>query len=96
MPLSFVRNFAAFGWLLLAAAIAPAVMAQERPLTPEQQQKQRAANAECFSCHSAEGLKAPPKEGLDLRKLRGLLQHPESFYQSDHQKLLCTKCHNEG
>lgn len=70
--------------------------AQDRPLTPEQQEKQRAANAECFACHSEEGVKHPPKEGLDLKKLRTLQQSPEHFYAADHQKLLCTKCHNEG
>ncbi|HRE17409.1 MAG TPA: cytochrome c3 family protein [Rhodocyclaceae bacterium] len=67
-----------------------------KPQTPEMQEKIRKANAECFSCHSAEGLKHPPKEGLDLKKLKGLLQSPEVFKNSDHQRLACTKCHNEG
>ena len=44
--------------ILVLASLLPALSsAQERPLTPEQQEKQRTANAECFSCHSAEGLR---------------------------------------
>ncbi len=90
------RMLIAIGAVWLLAILPVAACAQERPLTPEQQEKVRQANAECFSCHSAEGLKAPPRDGLDLKKLRGLLQHPEVFGQSDHQRLACTKCHNEG
>ncbi len=90
------RMLVAIGAVWLLAVLPVAAYAQERPLTPEQQEKVRQANAECFSCHSAEGLKALPKDGLDLKKLRGLLQHPEVFAQSDHQRLACTKCHNEG
>ena len=63
------------------------------PLVSE---KTRNANAECFACHSEAGLKALPKEGLDIEKLKGLLQNPDHYYSADHQKLLCTKCHNEG
>ena len=81
---------------ILAAMLPQVVLAQSAPLTPEQLEKQKLANGECFACHSEAGLQKPPKEGLDLKKLRGLLQHPESFVQSDHQKLLCTKCHSEG
>lgn len=72
------------------------VSAQGADPTPEQLEKTRQANAECFACHSPEGFQAPPKEGLDLGKLRGLLQHPDVFGQSDHRRLACTKCHNEG
>ena len=84
------------GMTCLGATLPTLSCAQERQITPEQLEKVRKGNAECFACHSAEGLKAPPKEGLDLKALRGLLQHPDSFYQADHQRLACTKCHNEG
>ncbi len=70
--------------------------AQESAPVSKQAEKVRQANAECFACHSPEGLQNPPKEGLDLTKLRGLLQHPALYQQSDHQRLACTKCHNEG
>lgn len=56
----------------------------------------REANGECFACHSDEGVKSLPKEGLDLAKLKNRLQNPAHYYNADHQKLLCTKCHSEG
>ncbi|SDI70714.1 cytochrome c3 family protein, partial [Propionivibrio dicarboxylicus] len=73
------------------AAVVPAVAPTAGP-----SEKVREANGECFACHSEAGIKAPPKEGMDLKKLKGLLQDPAHFYGADHQKLLCTKCHSEG
>ena len=96
MRSSFHKEVLATVAVWLALAIPALALAQDRPLPPEQQEKQRRANGECFACHSAEGMKALPKAGLDIARLRGLLQHPEVFGQSDHQRLLCTKCHNEG
>lgn len=85
------------GVFLLAMALPVLALAQqEQQQPPGPSEKVRQANAECFACHSEAGLHAPPREGLDLKKLRGLLQDPEVFYQADHQKQLCTKCHNEG
>lgn len=83
-------------WIALLVAALPLCAHAQGSVTPAQQEKIRQANAECFACHSPEGLKAPPKDGLDLQKLRGLLQHPDVFGHSDHQRLACTKCHNEG
>lgn len=96
MPKRFFRA-AGTGLLTLLFFLLPAlVSAQGTEPTPEQQEKTRQANAECFACHSPDGFKAPPKAGLDLGKLRGLLQHPDVFGQSDHRRLACTKCHSEG
>ena len=84
--------------VLLLALLMPAY-AQDKPapgMSPELIEKNRKANVECFACHSAEGLHQLPKAGLDLPKLKGLLQSPAVFGQSDHQRLACTKCHNEG
>ena len=81
---------------LLLSLLPALVFAQGAEPSSEQLGKTRQAHAECFACHSPEGFKAPPKEGLDLGKLRGLLQHPDVFGQSDHRRLACTKCHNEG
>ena len=83
-------------WIALLVAALPLCAHAQGSVTPAHQEKIRQANAECFACHSPEGLKAPPKDGLDLQKLRGLLQHPDVFGHSDHQRLACTKCHNEG
>ena len=85
--------------LLFATAIIFPAQAQDKPapaLTPEQIEKIAKANNACLACHSEAGIAHPPKEGLDLKKLRGLLKDPESFKGSDHQRLACTKCHNEG
>ncbi len=92
----FLNRVPALGAILFALLLSTASIAQDSPLTPEQQEKQRSANGECFACHSEAGLHAPPKADIDLKKLRGLLQSPETFYQADHQRLTCTKCHNEG
>ena len=86
-----------FGACAMAAPYAARAQATPLPAAASaQQEKTRQANAECFACHSAEGLKALPKDGLDVAKLRSLLQHPDLFGQSDHQRLACTKCHSEG
>lgn len=82
--------------LALAAVASTTSAAEPAGPTPEALAKTRKANEECFACHSEAGLKNPPKAGMDLKKLRGLLQDKEAFQGSDHQRLACTKCHNEG
>ncbi len=88
-----------FSGVLLLAAMALPASAQDKAasqMTPEQIEKISRANNECLACHSEKGLQHPPKEGLDLKKLRGLLKDQELYKGSDHQRLACTKCHNEG
>ncbi len=83
---------------VLALLAVPAA-AQDRPaavITPEQLATIRAGNDACFACHSTAGITHPPKPELDLKQLRGLLRDADAFYASDHQRLACTKCHNEG
>ena len=83
---------------VLAVLPAPA-LAQDKPaalISPEQLAKIRAGNDECLACHSAAGITHPPKPDLDLKRLRGLVRDADAFYGSDHQRLSCTKCHNEG
>jgi len=65
-------------------------------ITPEQLAKTHAINDKCLACHSEAGVTHPPKAGMDLMKLRGLVRGVVDFYNSDHQRLACTKCHNEG
>ena len=64
--------------------------------TPAQAEKIRKANEECYACHSEEGVKHPPQEGMDLKKLQKLIRDKDAFLGSDHRRLACTKCHNEG
>lgn len=59
-------------------------------------EKIRVENDQCFSCHSETGLKSPPKAGMDLGKLRGLLVSPVALKGSDHDQMACTKCHKAG
>ena len=54
-------------WIALLVAALPLCAHAQGSVLPAQQEKIRQANAECFSCHSPEGLKAPPKDGLDLQ-----------------------------
>jgi predicted CXXCH cytochrome family protein len=64
--------------------------------SPEVVAKNRKANEECFACHSEQGLQHPPREGMDLKKLRAHIRDKEAFEASQHGKLACTKCHNDG
>jgi len=85
--------------LLLIAVLAVPAQAQDKPaavISPEQLAKIRVGNDECFACHSEAGITHPPKEGMDLKRLRGVIRDADAFYGSDHQRLACTKCHSEG
>ncbi len=90
------RTFTAVMATAVSLMATLAVAAEPAGPTPEMLEKIRKANEECFSCHSREGVQKPPKEGMDLKKLAGLIQDKEAFKGSDHQRLACTKCHNEG
>ena len=60
---------------LLAVAGSSAAFAQEKAsarISPELLEKIRKSNSECFACHSEEGLKNPPRQDMDLAKLRSL------------------------
>lgn len=64
--------------------------------TPEQVARNMQKNEACFECHSEAGVAKPPKPDMDLKKLRKLIRDKATYLASDHQKLACTKCHNEG
>ncbi len=81
---------------LLAFVVAAPVFADDPPPSSEALVKIRAANGECLKCHSEAGLKAPPKEGMDLKKLREHLVHLDTFTASDHGQMACSKCHGDG
>jgi hypothetical protein len=79
---------------LLALMVAPLAFADDPP-HPRRAGEDPAANGECLACHSEAGLKKPPKEGLDLKKLRntwssgylyGIRPRPDGLY----------KCHGDG
>lgn len=92
MPLrprfKFVAALSAVLWLSMSAH------ATEN--TPELLAKVRKANDECLACHSEAGLKAPPRAGLDLEKLRKTLHDPTFFAASNHGGVECTQCHGKA
>lgn len=66
------------------------------PTDPALVEKIRASNAECYACHSEQGLKAPPRAGLDLEKLRAFIHDPKVFDGSNHAGMECKICHGQG
>jgi predicted CXXCH cytochrome family protein len=79
--------------MLLVGSLAHA---QSTGPSPEAIEKNRVANLKCFACHEPAALEHPPQAGLDMKKLRAAVMDPEVFKGSDHGRLACTKCHNEG
>jgi hypothetical protein len=63
---------------------------------PELPQKIRKWNTDCLSCHSLQGLAAPPRQGMDMALLAKLLVEQERFEHSDHGKMACKDCHTEA
>ena len=99
MHLLFNRAFAVVAGLLLFALLPVLAQAQGvagAVITPEQLAKVHAGNDKCLACHSLAGVEHPPVAGMDIKKLRTLIRDADAFYASDHQRLACTKCHNEG
>ena len=58
--------------------------------------KNHQANADCFACHSAAGLKNPPRADLDLGKLEAALMVEEVFNESNHGHMDCRECHGQS
>ena len=63
---------------------------------PELPQKIVKWNADCLSCHSRQGLTAPPRQGMDMALLAKLLVEQERFEHSYHGKMACKDCHTEA
>lgn len=94
------------GKVLTGAAIAlavglfsPPAQAQTKgavPTDPALVEKIRKSNAECYSCHSEQGVKNPPKADMDLVKLRQYLHDPKVFDGSNHAGMECKICHGQG
>lgn len=85
--------------VVLSATPAQADEKTSENMTPELLAKIRAANDQCFSCHSEQGFKNPPAAHagkMDMDKLRTQLQDPKAFNGSNHGLMECTKCHGEA
>lgn len=56
-------------------------------------QMNRKANEACYACHSAAGIKSPPKADMDVSKLKDSFLEPDVFNPSDHGVMDCRQCH---
>jgi predicted CXXCH cytochrome family protein len=83
---------------LLATAIAAAAFAAtEAPSNEDALEEQvRRENAQCFDCHTEEGVKNPPRPGLNLEKLKQTLIDPGLYHGSNHGPVNCKECHSGG
>lgn len=66
------------------------------PVDPARADKVRAINADCLSCHSDAGVKAPPRAGMDLGRLATLTVSAGDFNKSVHAAQACTNCHGDA
>lgn len=89
-------------WRQLIAALAFVCVAGLAPVTHAGEagaidtatiEKNRKANESCFTCHSAAGVKKPPRADLDLSKLRDSHVEPGVFNGADHGVMDCRQCH---
>lgn len=66
------------------------------PTDPALIEKIRTSNAECYACHTVQGVKAPPRADMDLDKLRRFVHDPAQFDASNHAGMECSVCHGQG
>lgn len=59
-------------------------------------QKLQQEKTACLSCHSAQGLKAPPRPDMDLKKLGGMLIDADKLSKSVHADVSCSECHGQA
>lgn len=91
--------FAAFTSAVIVGL--PTVLSAEEvkgaaPTDPALVEKIRKSNAECYACHTEQGVKAPPRADMDLAKLRQYLHDPKQFDASNHTGMECKVCHGQG
>lgn len=82
--------------LLSSAWALPVYAGTDAPIDTATIEKNRKANAECYTCHSAAAIKQPPRADLDLSKLKESRLEPEIFNPSDHGVMDCRQCHTSG
>ena len=82
--------------LFSAAWALPTHAASDAEIDTATIEKNRKANAECYTCHSAAAIKKPPRADLDLSKLSESRIEPDIFNPSDHGVMDCRQCHTSG
>lgn len=81
--------------LLLFFVVGTPWAGEAAPVDQATIEKNRKANEACYTCHSAAGIKNPPKAGLDLAKLRDSRIEPSVFNPADHGVMDCRECHSK-
>lgn len=71
----------------------PVFAASDAPVDQTTVEMNRKANEACYACHSAAGIKKPPKADIDLSKLKESRLEPDVFNPSDHGVMDCRQCH---
>lgn len=59
-------------------------------------QKVKQERADCLGCHSAQGLKNPPRQDMDLKTLGGMLIDADKLAKSVHADTACSECHGQS
>lgn len=95
--------FASWRHLSIAALLSISVgfghavrAASDAPIDTATIEKNRKANESCFTCHSAAGIRKPPRADVDLSKLVDSRLEPALFNPSDHGVMDCRQCHGRG
>jgi hypothetical protein len=66
------------------------------PSDPALIEKIKKSNAECYACHSEQGLAHLPRTDIDVQKLRQFIHDPAQFDNSNHAGMECKVCHGEA
>jgi hypothetical protein len=66
------------------------------PPDPALVEKVRQANAQCFTCHTGAALAHPPRQDMDMEKLKLFLVDPQAYEHSNHGGVDCKNCHGQG
>lgn len=82
--------------VLLLAAPAFSQTTGAVPPDPALVEKVKQANAQCFSCHTRAALIYPPRQDMDMEKLKLLTVDPQAYDHSNHGGVDCKNCHGQG
>ena len=96
-----IARFAAIAAVMLAVVGLPTLARAQDDFSvgeadPDLPLKIKAWNAECISCHSEQGVKNPPRQGMDLAKLATLVFDTAKFEGSVHSAAACKDCHGDA
>jgi len=96
-----IARFAAIAAVMFAVVGLPTLARAQDDFSvgeadPDLPLKIKAWNNECLSCHSEQGVKNPPRQGMDLTKLANLVVSTEQLEGSVHAAAACKDCHGDN